>query len=231
VIIPSNVSSDPLAAISNNFILWLDAADYNGTTWVAKKGTNPTKNGTVTSTTYSGKPAAYFPDTGHFTIPSFVAPSSLAVFSVIYQAGYPLIIEQSTNGNALNGFYYYTDAYFPYSVYRSTVGQPYRAQPVGDIDWFPNNTFAVGSMNFDGNSFTLKYNGTSISTTPWANGSASISSYATSSNATDTLYIGARSSNSLYFTGGDMCELIILAALSSSNYETMLNYLRTKYSL
>jgi len=214
------------ASLPTNFILHLEGDNWNGTTWTATVGTNPTKNGTISSSTTNGYACALFGSNGYFTIPNFVAPSSLSVFMVLNEpSGVPLIIEQSTDGNAQNGFYVYTDATFPYTVYRSSVGTRLSFDSTGD--WFSSG-FAMGATNFNGSAFTLQRNSSTISTT---SSGASIASYATSTNATDTLYIGARAGTGLFFNGGSLCELIIAPSYSTADFNIVTNYLITKYGL
>ena len=227
--------SGPLSAASNsattaplptNFILQLDGANWNGTTWTATVGTNPTKNGTISANTTNGFPCALFGSGGYFTIPSFVAPSSLSVFAVLNESsGVPLIVEQSTNANSQNGFYYYTDNTYPYAVYRSSVGTRLDFTAAGG-DWFLTG-FGMGATNFTGSAFTLRRNSTDIATT----NSGNVSSYASSSNTTDTLYIGSRAGSSIFFNGGSLCELIIAPSLSNTDFNIVSNYLVAKYGL
>lgn len=216
-------------SISENFLLWLDAVDYNGTTWTAKKGTSPTKNGTVTSSTYNGFPSVLFGTGGYFTIPSFVAPSSLAVFAVLYQPpGKPLIIEQSTNANSNNGFYFYTDSFYPYAVFRSSVGTKLQFNKTDNTDWFDDGSFGLGAINFDGSSLTINYNGTTVPNSVY---SGTISSYNLSTDATNTLHIGSRAGAIVFFETGHLCELIISPSLSNEDYSTVTENLKVKYSL
>jgi len=215
-------------SISDNFNLWLEGDKWNGTTWTATKGTNPTKNGTISSSTVSGKPAALFGSNGYFTISSFIAPSSLAVFAVLQEAASaPLLVEQSTNANSLNGFYYYTDNGYPYNVYRSSVGTQLYINPTSGTEWFASGSLALGATNFDGSTFTLRRNSTTIATTV----TGTVGSYAVSTNTTNTLYIGSRAGSALFFNGGYLCELIISPGLNSTDFNTVANYLLTKYSL
>lgn len=204
-------------------LLWLDATDYvGGATWPARVGVGPTKIGTVTKTTLNGFPAALFSG-GHFQLPSFTAPSHLSVFAVMMEAsGSPLIIEQSTNANSLPGFYFYTDINFPYTVYRS----PSRLLFNSSADWITASELVIASFNFNG-SMVLKKNNTEITTTV----TGTPANYATSSNATDTLFIGSRAGSQLLFNGGYLLELIIADGMLVTDYQNRLNSLRTKYSL
>lgn len=215
-------------SLSSNFLLWLDAADFNGTTWTAKKGTSPTKNGTVTSGTYNGFPSAYFAG-GYFTVPSFVAPSHLAAFAVMFQpSGVPLIVEQSIQtNNTRDGFYFYSDSYFPYGVRRAPHNVLAFNKP-DNSDWFAEGSFGLGSFNFDGTNLNLRYNGTAVSTSV---SSGSVSNYASSTNVTDTLYIGSRGGTSISFATGHLCELIICPKMSSGDYSVVTDHLKQKYSL
>lgn len=207
------------------FILHLEGQNWDGTTWTATTGTNPTKNGTISASAINGYPCALFGSNGYFTIPSFVAPSSLSVFAVLNEpSGFPLIIEQSVDGNINNGFYYYTDNTNPYTVFRSSVGANLSFNSTGD--WFPAG-FAMGATNFTGSAFTLRRNSTNIATT----NSGNVASYATSSNATNTLHIGSRAGTSIFFNGGSLCELIIAPALNTTDFDIVTNYLLTKYGL
>lgn len=226
---PSAASAASNSATPNTlptFILQLDAANWNGTTWTATVGANPVKNGTISASTTNGYPCALFGSNGYFTIPSFVAPSSLSVFAVLNEVSAPLIVEQSTNANEQNGFYYYTDNGYPYAVFRSSVGTILAFNPAAG-EWFPAG-FAMGATNFNGSTFTLRRNSTDIAASAVI---GSIASYATSSNTTDTLHIGSRAGNSLFFNGGSLCELIIAQGLSSTDFNTVTNYLTTKYGL
>lgn len=214
--------------ISDNFILWLEGENWDGTTWTATKGTNPTKNGTISASTTNGFDSALFGSDGCFTISSFVAPSHISVFAVLNEpSGVPLIVEQSTNANSQNGFYFYTNDYYPYNVYRSSVGTALRFNPDPVADWFGAG-LGLGAINFDGSTFTLRKDSSDVTTSVAV---GSISSYSTSTNATDTLYIGSRNASSLFFSGGHLCELIISPDLSSADFTTVTDYLVAKYGL
>lgn len=219
------------AGISDNFLLWLDAADFNGTTWTAKKGTSPDKYGTVSASTYGGKPSALFGSNGYFQVSNLAGvPPKLAVFAVIYQPnGAPFIVEQSTNANSSDGFYFYSDAYFPYNVYRSSIGARLYFNPDGNTDWFTENTFGLGSINFDGTALNLQYNGNPVSSSVVSGSTSSYDSNFLGHGA--VVYIGSRAGNNIFFNGGHLCELIISPGLSSSNYSTVTTFLKTKYSL
>ena len=138
----------------------------------------------------------------------------------------PLLVEQSTDANAQNGFYYYTDNGYPYAVNRSSVGTLLAFNPTGG-EWFPAG-FAMGATNFNGSTFTLRRNSTDIATTVSV---GSIASYATSTNTTNTLYIGSRAGSSIFFNGGSLCELIIAQGLNSTDFNAVTTYLTAKYGL
>lgn len=218
-----------ISSVSESFLLWLDAADFNGTTWTAKKGTSPTKNGTVSSSTYNGFPSALFGSGGYFTVPSFVAPSHLAAFAVMFQpSGVPLIVEQSIQvTNTRDGFYFYSDSYFPYGLRRAPHNVVAFNKP-DNSDWFAEASFGLGSINFNGTNLNLQYNGTAVSTSV---SSGSVSNYASSTNVTDTLYIGSRGGTGISFATGHLCELIISPSLSTESYSLVTSHLKTKYSL
>lgn len=217
------------SSISDNFKLWLKGENWNGTTWTATKGTNPTKNGTISASTTNGFDSALFGIDGYFTISNFVAPSHLALFAVFNEAsGYPLIVEQSTNGNANNGFYFYSDNNFPYTVYRSSVGTRLSFNPTSTASPWYGTGFGLGAINFDGTNFTLQKDRTAIADSV---DGGSISSYSSSTDATDTLYIGSRAGTALFFDGGHLCELILSPSLSSNDFDTVIDYLADKYGL
>jgi len=225
------VSENVFDSLVGDFKLWLDASDFDGTTWTATAGTNPTKNGTISATTIGGFPAAQFGSDGYFTVGSFTAPSHLAVFAVMYEAaGAPFIVEQNTS--AVPGFYFYSNQNFPYSVLRSGYSR-LTFQPTGDADWFVSGSVGLAATNFDGSAFTLKSDSTTVSTyrVTGGGGGGEIAEYATSTDATGTLHIGSRNGTSIFFNGGYLLELIISPGLSGDNFQAVVNYLLNKYSL
>lgn len=219
-------SSTPLP--TSKYIIHLDASDFNGTTWTAKKGGNPTKYGTISRSTDDGYACASFGSDGYFYYSSVTLPSSLCVFAVLKEASStsaPLIVEQGTNANSLDGFYFYSDQSYPYTVYRNTVGNASFWRP--DNDWLTSGSRVIGAINWDGSAFTLSLNGTAISTTR----TGATTSYASNIDATAPLYIGSRGGNFIFFNQGKLFELIIANALTSSEFNSVMGSLKSKYGI
>lgn len=223
-------NDNPIEPIAANFIVWLEGNKYNGTTWTPTKGPTPTTNGTIIASTINGYPAANFGTNAYFYYSSLTLPSLLCVFAVAYEASNsnPLLVEQSQNANSQNGFYYYTANGYPYGLYRSSVGSLTGWNPTSGSDWFPPSSLALGGINWDGTTFTLTYNNTTV---PSANSFGNASSYASNINATNEMYVGSRAGSNLFFNGGYLAELILSPALNATDLAIVKNYLLTKYGL
>lgn len=206
----------PASIFGSSLRFWLDASDTStlfqssdGTTpatandnpvgyWGDKVGSNNATQSTTANkfthkTNIQNGLSALYADGGDIMSIASITLSSFAIFLVFKATAGFMLYEQSINATANNGVYFGTSNNNTISIRRSGVNQSKAFSP----NWGLGDTTRVAVVEFQGPlaDTKLRVNGTNQTLTNIT------SNNLTASNATNTLYIGARSGVQVPLTG------------------------------
>ena len=217
------------------------ATNFSSNSWTASVGSNPSFSGAfATGTDGNGNSyLQYSTDsqrTSYGSLASVTLPSNMCIISVVEEEGSrPFIAEHSTNANAIDGMYQYSNTGFTYGVKRAAsssalVGyNPLNSAGSSTEDPVSNATKTIFGSNLKSDNsmigmfYSSKFGGK-------RNGTISTGSAISHSNTTNTLYIGSRGGTQLMFTG-KLYEVYITEQLTDEQFDQVIAYFETKYNL